>query len=101
MSWHPEDPRSWGGWHPQDPAGAAIGPPGAGGIPAGRCTTTSSATASPPAAHRSGQLSMAVALALFLLSPVTLLAWAVGQALLRITGCAGGSSPSPLAAIAW
>jgi hypothetical protein len=29
---------------------------------------------------------MLVALALFLLSPVTLLAWAVGQALLRITG---------------
>ena len=29
---------------------------------------------------------MGVALALFLLSPVTLLAWAAGQALLRITG---------------
>ena len=29
---------------------------------------------------------MGVALALFLLSPVTLLAWAAGQALLRVTG---------------
>jgi hypothetical protein len=37
----------------------------------------------PPAA---GQLSMVVAIGLFLLSPVTLLAWAGGQAWLRITG---------------
>jgi hypothetical protein len=40
-------------------------------------------TGGPPAA---GQLTMGVALPLFLLSPVTLLAWAVGQALLRVTG---------------
>jgi hypothetical protein len=33
-----------------------------------------------------GELSMLVALGLFLLSPITLLAWAVGQALLRVTG---------------
>jgi hypothetical protein len=33
-----------------------------------------------------GELSMLVALALFLFSPVVLLAWAVGQALLRVTG---------------
>ena len=53
----------------------------------GRCTTTSSATACPPAAHRlPAELSMAIALALFLLSPVMLLAWAAGQALLRVTG---------------
>ena len=69
------------------PAGAATSPPGAGAILAGRCTTTSSATASRPAAHPPpGSSSMGVALALFLLSPVTLLAWAAGQALLRITG---------------
>ena len=86
MSWHPEDPRSWGGWHRTIPAGAAIGPPGAGAIPAGRCSTTSSATACPPAAPAAGQLSMVVALLLFLLSPVTLLAWAAGQAFLRLTG---------------
>jgi hypothetical protein len=40
-------------------------------------------TGGPPAA---GQLSMVVAIGLFLLSPVTLLAWAVGQAFLRVTG---------------
>jgi hypothetical protein len=40
-------------------------------------------TGGPPA---TGQLSMAVAIALFMLSPVTLLAWAAGQAFLRVTG---------------
>jgi hypothetical protein len=33
-----------------------------------------------------GELSMLVALGLFLLSPITLFAWAAGQALLRLTG---------------
>jgi hypothetical protein len=37
----------------------------------------------PPA---QGQLAFSVAIGLFLLSPVTLLAWAAGQALLRMTG---------------
>ena len=67
------------------PAGAGIGPPGAGAIPAGRCTTTRLG-ASHWRPSRSAQLTMGVALALFLLSPVTLLAWAAGQAWLRITG---------------
>jgi hypothetical protein len=40
-------------------------------------------TGGPPAR---GELSMLVALGLFLLSPVTLLAWAAGQLLLRVTG---------------
>jgi hypothetical protein len=40
-------------------------------------------TGGPPAR---GELSMLVALGLFLLSPLTLLAWAAGQALLRVTG---------------
>jgi hypothetical protein len=40
-------------------------------------------TGGPPAR---GELSMLVALALFLLSPLTLFAWAAGQALLRATG---------------
>jgi hypothetical protein len=40
-------------------------------------------TGGPPAR---GELSMLVALGLFLLSPITLFAWAAGQALLRVTG---------------
>ncbi len=84
MSWHPEDPRSWGGWAPWDPR---WGPHRAGWghhrplydnqlgwrLPSG----------GPPAR---GELSMLVALGLFLLSPITLVAWAAGQALLRMTG---------------
>ena len=87
MSWHPEDPRSWGGWHPQDPRWGRHRPTWSWGQP-GRPLYDNQLghrlpTGGPPAA---GQLSMAVALVLFLLSPVTLLAWAVGQAFLRITG---------------
>src|SRR5829696_4019553 len=66
MSWHPEDPRSWGGLPLHDNQLGHRLP-----------------TGGPPAA---GQLTMGVALALFLISPVTLLAWAAGQALLRVTG---------------
>jgi hypothetical protein len=40
-------------------------------------------TGGPPAR---GELSMVVALGLFLLSPITLVAWAAGQGLLRVTG---------------
>jgi hypothetical protein len=40
-------------------------------------------TGGPPAR---GELSMLIALSLFLLSPITLLAWAAGQAVLRVTG---------------
>jgi hypothetical protein len=40
-------------------------------------------TGGPPAR---GELSMLVALGLFLLSPITLFAWAAGQGLLRVTG---------------
>jgi hypothetical protein len=68
------------------PAGVATNPPGAGGM-AGRCTTISSATACQPAAHPPPASSpWAWPMALFLLSPVTLLAWAAGQAFLRVTG---------------
>jgi hypothetical protein len=84
MSWHPEDPRNWGGWAPWDPR---WGPHRAGWgyrrplfdnqlgwrLPTG----------GPPSR---GELSMLVALGLFLASPLTLLAWAAGQALLRATG---------------
>src|SRR5215216_3509467 len=87
MSWHPEDPRSWGGWHPQDPRWGRHQPTWGWGHP-GRPLYDNQLghrlpTGGPPAA---GQLSMAVAIGLFLLSPVTLLAWATGQALLRATG---------------
>jgi hypothetical protein len=87
VSWHPEDPRSWGGWHPQDPRWGRHRPTWGWGHP-GRPLYDNQLghrlpTGGPPAA---GQLSMGVALALFLLSPITLLAWAVGQALLRVTG---------------
>jgi hypothetical protein len=87
VSWHPEDPRSWSGWHPQDPRWGRYRPTWGWGHP-GRPLYDNQLghrlpTGGPPAA---GQLSMAVAIGLFLLSPVTLLAWAVGQAFLRVTG---------------
>ena len=87
MSWRPEDPRSWGGWHPQDPRWGRDQPTWGWGHP-GRPVYDNQLghrlpTGGPPAA---GQLSMLVAIGLFLLSPVTLLAWAAGQVLLRLTG---------------
>jgi hypothetical protein len=87
VSWHPEDPRSWGGWHPNDPRWGRHQPTWSWGHP-GRPLYDNQLgyrlpTGGPPAA---GQLTMGVALALFLLSPVTLLAWAAGQAVLRVTG---------------
>jgi hypothetical protein len=87
MSWHPEDPRSWGGWHPQDPRWGRHRPTWGWGHP-GRPLYDNQLghrlpTGGPPPA---GQLSIVMAIGLFLLSPVTLLAWAAGQALLRVTG---------------
>jgi hypothetical protein len=84
MSWHPEDPRSWSGWAPWD---ARWGPHRAGWgyrrplydnqlgwrLPSG----------GPPGP---GQTGLGVALALFVLGPVAILAWVAGQALLRVTG---------------
>jgi hypothetical protein len=84
MSWHPEDPRSWGGWAPWDPR---WGPHRAGWgyqrplydnqlgwrLPTG----------GPPGP---GQTGLGIALLLLLLSPVAILAWVAGQALLRATG---------------
>jgi hypothetical protein len=83
VSWHPEDPRSWGGWHPQDPRWGRHRPGWGHGRPYDNQLGHRLPTGGPPA-H--GQLSMAVAIGLFLLSPVTLLAWAAGQAFLRVTG---------------
>ena len=80
MSWHPEDPRSWGGWHPQDPRWGRHRPTWGWGQ-AGRPLYDNQLghrlpTGGPPAA---GHLTMVMAIGLFLLSPVTLLAWAAGQ----------------------
>jgi hypothetical protein len=87
MSWHPEDPRSWGGWHPNAPRSGRHQPLWGWGHP-GRPLFDNQLghrlpTGGPPAR---GELSMLVALGLFLLSPLTLLAWAAGQGLLRVTG---------------
>jgi hypothetical protein len=96
VSWHPEDPRNWGGWHPQDPGWGRHRPTLGWGHP-GRPLYDNQLghrlpTGGPPAA---GQLTIVVAIGLFLLSPVTLLAWAVCKHCCASPGCAGGSSPSP------
>jgi hypothetical protein len=84
VSWHPEDPRSWGGWAPWDPrwgphrAGWGYHRPLYGNQLGWRLPT-----GGPPSP---GQASLAVALLLLLLSPVTILAWVAGQAILRATG---------------
>ena len=87
MSWHPEDPRSWGGWAPHDPRWGRHRPTWGWGHPARPLYDNQLGhrlpSGGPPA---QGQLAMGVAIALFLLSPVTLFAWAIGQALLRVTG---------------
>jgi hypothetical protein len=87
MSWHPEDPRSWGGWHRNDPRWGRHQPLWGWGHPARPLYDNQLGhrlpTGGPPAR---GELSMLVALGLFLFSPVVLLAWAAGQALLRVTG---------------
>jgi hypothetical protein len=87
VSWYPEDPRSWGGWAPHDPRWGRHQPTWGWGHPARPLYDNQLGhrlpSGGPPA---QGQLAMGVAIALFLLSPVTLLAWAAGQALLRVTG---------------
>jgi hypothetical protein len=81
VSWHPEDPRSWGGWAPWDPrwghhrAGWGYRRP----------------IYDNQLGHRlpsggPGQTGMGVALLLLVLSPLAVLAWVIGQAILRATG---------------
>src|SRR5829696_4985986 len=87
VSWHPDDPRSWGGWAPHDPRWGRHRPTWGWGHP-GRPLYDNQLghrlpSGGPPA---QGQLAMGVAVGLFLLSPVTLFAWAAGQVLLRVTG---------------
>src|SRR5919106_3898166 len=82
MSWHPEDPRSWGGWAPHDLRWGRHRPTWGWGHPARPLYDNQLGhrlpSGGPPA---QGQLAMGVALALFLASPVTLFAWAGGQLL--------------------
>jgi hypothetical protein len=76
MSWHPEDPRTWGGrpssaadWGQRRPLyDNQLGHR----LPSG----------GPPAAR---QMAMGLAIVLFFASPVILFAWAAGQLLLRAT----------------
>jgi hypothetical protein len=84
VSWHPDDPRSWGGWAPWD---RRWGPQRAGWgyrrpvydnqlgyrLPSG----------GPPSKE---QLAIWAALLLVVLSPLVIPAWLAGQALLRVTG---------------
>jgi hypothetical protein len=87
VSWHPDDPRSWGGWSPHDPRWGRHQPLWGWGHPARPLYDNQLGhrlpSGGPPAR---GELSMLVALGLFLLSPLTLLAWAAGQGLLRVAG---------------
>jgi hypothetical protein len=84
MSW-PEDPRSWGGWAPWDPR---WGPYHRAGWGSRRPLYDNQLgwrlpTGGPPGP---GQTGLGIALLLLLLSPVAILAWVAGQALLRATG---------------
>jgi hypothetical protein len=87
VSWHPQDPRSWGGWAPHDPRWGRHQPTWGWGHQARPLYDNQLGhrmpTGGPPAR---GELSMVVALGLFVFSPLVLLAWAVGQGLLRVTG---------------
>src|SRR6266511_4313619 len=87
MSWHPEDPRSWGGWAPHDPRWGRHQPTWGWGHAARPLYDNQLGhrlpSGGPPAR---GELTMGVALGLFLLSPIILLTWAAGQGLLRVTG---------------
>jgi hypothetical protein len=87
VSWHPEDPRSWGGFPPHDPRWGRHQPTWGWGHP-GRLLYDNQLghrlpTGGPPAA---GQMAMGLAIVLFFASPVILFAWAAGQLLLRATG---------------
>jgi hypothetical protein len=85
VSWHPEDPRGWGGWAPWDPR---WGPYHRAGWGYHRPLYANQLgwrlpTGGPPSP---GQTGLGIALLLFVLGPATILAWVAGQALLRATG---------------
>jgi hypothetical protein len=70
MSWHPEDPRSWGGWPSHDPRWGRHRPTWGWGHPGRPLYDNQLGHRLPTGGPRAtGQLTMGVALALFLLSP--------------------------------
>jgi hypothetical protein len=87
VSWHPDDPRGWGGWAPHDPRWGRHQPTWGWGHPARPLYDNQLGhrlpSGGPPA---QGQMAMGLAIVLFFLSPVILFAWAAGQLLLRATG---------------
>jgi hypothetical protein len=87
VSWHPDDPRGWGGWAPHDPRWGRHQPTWGWGHPARSLYDNQLGhrlpSGGPPA---QGQMAMGLAIVLFFLSPVILFAWAAGQLLLRATG---------------
>jgi hypothetical protein len=87
VSWYPEDPRSWGGWAPHDPRWGRHQPAWGWGHPARPLYDNQLGHRLPSGGPPTrGELAMGVALGMFLVSPLILLAWAAGQGLLRVTG---------------
>ena len=77
MSWWPDDPRSWGGWAPQDPRWGHRAP-----VHPNQLGHRMPSGGPPPP----GPAALWLALVLLVASPLVLLSWLVGQALLRATG---------------
>jgi hypothetical protein len=86
MSWWPDDPRNWGGWPPHDPRWGSRGP-GAGWGPGRPVHPNQLGTRMPSGGPPPPGLGFLwLALVLLLASPLVLVSWVVGQALLRATG---------------
>jgi hypothetical protein len=77
VSWWPDDPRGWGGWAPHDPRWGHRAP-----VQPNQLGTRLPSGGPPPP----GLGALWLALALLLASPLVLVSWLVGQALLRATG---------------
>jgi hypothetical protein len=87
MSWWPDDPRGWGGWAPHDPRWGPHGP-GWGWGPARQPVWDNQLGRRMPSGGPPppGLGALWLALALLLASPLVLVSWLAGQALLRATG---------------
>jgi hypothetical protein len=75
--WPGPDPRGWGGWAPHDPRWGHRGP-----VHPNQLGHRMPSGGPPPP----GLAALWLALALLLASPLVLLSWVMGQALLRVTG---------------